>query len=100
MKHIHTFESFINEAEGLAYWSDYEKDTSGQADKWMSEPCKTTSDVVKCIDKSIAAWNKESEEGPISKEVEKHVGELAMQYFKQFKMINGNIISAMIAQES
>ena len=100
MKHIKTFENFLNEANGLAYWSDYAEDTSNQAEAWMSEPCKDMSSVLKCVDKSIDAWNKEAEDGPISKSAEQHIGDLAIQYWKQFKTINGNIISAMIMQES
>ena len=102
MKHIKTFESFLNEASGLAYWGDYDNDTTGQAPAWMSKEAKTVSEVVKLIDQSIKYWNEEADsaDSKIPKGSEKLIGELAMQYFKQFKTINGNIISAMIAQES
>jgi len=103
MKHLKTFENFLNEANGLAYWSDYAEDTSGQAEAWMSEPCTDMSHVIKCVDDSIAAWNKAAEADGgdrVSKPSEKHIGDLAIRYWKQFKTINGNIITAMIAQES
>ncbi len=102
MKHIKTFESFLNEASGLSYWGDYAKDTSGQAPAWMSQEAKSISEVTKLIDQSIKYWNDEAEsaEDRVPKGSEKRIGDLAMQYFKQFKSINGNIISAMIAQES
>jgi hypothetical protein len=88
--------------KGLDYWKDYEVDTSSQANmnKWMGDKCTDQSSVIKCIDKSIAAWNKEAEDGPITKSAEKHIGDLAMQFYKQFGYINGNIISAMIMQEA
>jgi hypothetical protein len=101
MKHIKTFESFLNEASGLSYWGDYAKDTSGQAPAWMSKEAKSTSEVVKLVDQSIEYWNNEADaDNKVPKGSEKRISDLAMQYFKQFKSINGNIISAMIAQES
>lgn len=104
MKHIKTFESFLNEGNGLDYWTQYAEDTKnsvGQpAPAWMSKPCKTMSEVIKCVDSAIKDWNGTSEDGPISKSAEQHIGDLAIQYFKQFKTINGNIITAMIMQES
>ncbi len=102
MKHIKTFESFLNEASGLSYWADYAEDTTGQAPAWMSKEAKTVSELVKLIDQSIKYWNDEADsaDNKVPKGSEKLIGELAMQYFKQFKTINGNIISAMIAQES
>jgi hypothetical protein len=95
-------ESKTNEGNDLSYWAQYAEDKSPQANMnpWMSDECKTMPEVLKCIDKSIAAWNKESEDGPISKADEKWVGNLAVEYWKKFKTINGNIISAMIMQES
>ena len=100
MKHIQTFETFVNEGiKGLEYWKDYAEEHP-TAEKWMNEPCTDMSKVLKCIGKSIATWNKESEEGPISKSAEQHIVDLAIQYYKQFKTINGNIITAMIMQES
>jgi hypothetical protein len=88
--------------QDLAYWKDYEVDTSPQAGmtKWMSDKCIDMPSVLKCIDKSIDAWNEEAEDGPISKSAEKHIGDLAIQFWKKFRYINGNIITAMIMQES
>ena len=103
MKHIQNFENFLNEANGLAYWSDYAEDTSNQAEAWMSEPCTDMSHVLKCIDKSIDAWNAKAEEDGgdrVTKASERHIGDLAIRYWKQFKTINGNIVTAMIMQES
>jgi hypothetical protein len=94
-----------NEGQDLSYWKDYEVDASPQSSmtKWMADKCTSQSDVVKCIDKSITAWNKSAEEDGgdrVSKASEKHIGDLAMQFFKKFGYINGNIIYAMIMQES
>jgi hypothetical protein len=106
MERIKTFSEFLNEslneiAMDIKYWKGYEDDTSIQGGpKWMSDKCSTMSDVLKCIDNSIDAWNDEAEDGPISKSAEKHIGDLAIQFYKKAGYINGNIISAMIMQES
>jgi hypothetical protein len=89
--------------KGLEYWKDYEVDNSPQAgmNKWMADKCTDVSSVLKCVDKSIDAWNKEADsDNKVSKSAEQHVGDLAMKFYKQFGYINGNIISAMIMQES
>jgi hypothetical protein len=103
MKHIQTFENFLNEGNALSYWTQYAKDTSsGQAEEWQNKEAKTTSEVTALVDKCIKHWNKNNQwgESDVPKSSEKHISDLAMQYFKQFKSINGNIIDAMIAQES
>ena len=103
MKHIKTYESFLNEASGLDYWKDYEVDTSIQGGPdWMSKKCSSMSEVIKCIDDSISEWNAnaESKDDKVSKSAEKQIGDLAMQFFKKFGYINGNIISAMIMQSA
>jgi len=93
-------ESNTNEAQNLDYWKDYEADASGQAPKEASDKCATMPTVLKCIDTAIKDWNKESESGPISKADEKWIGNLAIEFYKKFGYINGNIVSAMISQES
>jgi len=94
----------LSEGNKLDYWTQYSDNTEnsiGQpAPAWMSKPCKTMSEVIKCVDSAIKDWNGTSEDGPISKSAEQHIGDLAIQYYKQFKTINGNIITAMIMQES
>lgn len=99
MKHFKTFEDFVNESAGLDYWKDYEVDSSPQADPEMANMCTTMPTVLKCIDNAIKDWNKESEDGPISKADEKWAGNLAIEFYKKFGYINGNIVLAMIAQE-
>ena len=100
MKHIPTFENFINEGTDLSYWTQYAKDTSGgQAEDWQNKEVTSMSELVALIDKCIKNWN-DNGESNVPKSSEKHIGDLAMQYFKKFKKINGNIIGAMIAQES
>jgi hypothetical protein len=101
MKHIKTFENFLNEGNNLEYWKDYEVDTSIQGGpKEMSDKCTTMSTALKCIDNAIDLWNEETEGDELTKGDEKWIGELAIQFFKKFGYINGNIVSAMIAQES
>ena len=99
MKHIHTFESFLNEAyDPLAYWSDYAAG-NGQEPKWYNDEVKRSSDIAKLVDKVI---KNDQAEADIPFEVdardEKALVKLATQYFDQFKTINGNIISAMLMQ--
>ncbi len=92
-----------NEGNDLSYWKDYEVDNSPQAGatKWMSDKCENMSNVLKCIDRSIDAWNEEADkDSQVPKSSEKHIGDLAIQFFKKFGYINGNIITAMIMQES
>jgi hypothetical protein len=110
--YIPTFESFVNEtnedislneAGDLAYWKQYEVDNSKESEGWENDKVKTISTVVSLIDKCITAWNKNaSKEGTdrVSKPSEKHIGDLAIQFFKKFGYVNGAIIQAMIAQES
>ena len=92
-------ESNTNEAQNLDYWKDYEVDTSGQAPKEASDKCTTMPTALKCIDNAIKDWNKESESGPISKADEKWIGNLAIEFYKKFGYVNGNIVAAMISQE-
>lgn len=100
MKHFRDFASFLSESAKLAYWTDYAEDTSGQAAAWMSEPCTVMSKAYQCINKAFDEWNENSDAAKIDKEKEDEIGVLALDYFKQFKMLNGNIVTAMIAQES
>lgn len=93
-------ESNTNEAQNLDYWKDYEVDASGQAPKEASDKCTTMPTVLKCIDNAIKDCNKESESGSISKADEKWIGNLAVEFYKKFGYINGNIVCAMISQES
>jgi len=92
----------INEAD-LSYWKDYEVDNSKEAEGWENDKVKSVSDTVSLIDNCIEHWNENaSKEGTdrVSKPSEKHIGDLAMQFFKKFGYINGAIIQAMISQES
>ena len=85
----------------MSYWKDY-AEGHHQSPKWMSDEVKSASEITRLVDKCIKHWNQEAEEkdNEIPKSSEKHIGDLAMQYFKQFKTINGHIIDAMIMQES
>jgi hypothetical protein len=57
------------------------------------------SDAKQCVNNAIDEWNSESEEDQMSNGEEKMITELAMQFFKKFGYINGNIVLAMISQE-
>ena len=99
MKYVKTFKNFVTEANDLSYWSQYDKSDHNQIEDWMFDEAKTVSEVIALVDKCIINWNKESDKNnKLSKSDESAVGDLAMHYFKQFRSINGNIITAMIAQ--
>ena len=100
MKHIQTFESFLNETNGLDYWKDYEVDTSNQSDPKMANKCTSQSEVTKCIEDAIQEWYQESEENELSFKDKDKINDLAMKFFKKFNYINGNIVLAMIMQET
>jgi hypothetical protein len=94
--------SEVNETD-LSYWKDYEADDSEEAEGWETNKVKSVSDTVALIDKCIKHWNDNASKEAtdrVSKPSEKHIGDLAMQFFKKFGYINGAIIQAMIAQES
>jgi hypothetical protein len=105
MKHIHTFENFINETAaqggGLAYWKDYEKGHHSSP-SWMSKLVNNEREVKKLVDKCIDHWN-DNADTPSDKVPAKSaevIQTLASSYFEEFRNINGNIITAMIMQES
>jgi hypothetical protein len=89
-----------NEANDLSYWKDYAEGHE-QSPKWYSKEVKTTSNVVKLVQDVIdyEIENSDDKDADISPEDEKALLDLAMAYLKQFKTINGNIVSAMLFQE-
>lgn len=98
MKNIKLFEDFLNEAKDLSYWKDY-AEGHHQSPKWMSDEVKNISDIPKLVDRVILHDQAEAEiPFDISAKSEKELVKLATDYFKQFKTINGNVISAMLFQ--
>ena len=101
MKHIQTFESFLNEGNDLSYWKDY-ADGSSQSPKWYSNDAKNPSAVNKLVNDVV---NHELDElndkdADIDPSDMKTLTDLAMKYFKKFGSINGHIVSAMLFQEA
>ena len=90
-----------NEANDLSYWKDY-AEGSNESPKWYSKEAKTSSEVSKLVKDVIDHELEEMDDkdADIDPEDEKKLNKLAMDYFKQFKSINGNVVSAMLFQES
>lgn len=96
MKHIHTFESFINEAMNTKYWADY-NNTPGP--KMHSEKSK---DFENTFNTAVDSWNDEAEgaENKIKGAQIEKIKKMAMEFFKIEKWISFNVVQAMIMQES
>ena len=94
MKHIQTFESFLNEGFDAKYWEDYHE---------KAEKIKSNSAVANAVEDSVNDWNDNNTEGPsnaIDKKGEATVMELAHKFFAAKGWISTDIIGAMIAQEA
>ena len=99
MKHIHTFESFLNEAIDTKYWADYNTDTTGQSRKEFAEKSKDFDDTFSL---AVSDWNAEADsaaERIKGSQVDK-IEKMAQEFFKKEGYISVNITQAMIAQES
>ena len=100
MEHIKTFENFLNEGNDLAYWKDYEVDSSPQSDPDMTKKITGASlYATKCIEDAINHWHMDMDGEELSDADEDKINDLAMKFFKKFNYINGNIVFAMISQE-
>lgn len=102
MKHIHTFESFLNEslneAKDMSYWKQYAKGHHSTP-KWYNNEVKSASEIAELVDEVIKNDQAEADiPFEIDAKDEKTLVKMATDYFNQFKTINGNIISAMIFQ--
>ena len=99
MKHIKTFENFLNEGMDTKYWAGYNKDTSGQGDKSWEEKSKDFEDT---FEEAVTEWNREAEgaENRIKGAQIQKIKKMADEFFKKEKWISINVIQAMIMQES
>jgi len=102
MKHIHTFESFLNEGNVVnekmdtKYWSDYNDDTSGQMPK---EHSVWNTKFEDAFEDAVTDWQSEAEEKLNSSDIKK-IRKIAEEYFKIEKKISIAVVQAMIMQES
>jgi hypothetical protein len=96
MKHIITFEEFINESIDIKYWLGYNKDTSGQM---PPEHLKMGKNFEDEFEDAVANWQAEADERLTSAQIKK-ARSVAEEFFKKEKQISVAIIQAMIAQES
>ena len=98
MKHIPTFEQFLNEGFDAKYWEDYHD--SGEKGK-MKNPndLMIQHEVEACVEE----WNDNNDmgkENEVKPAGEKKVLALAKQFAKAKGWISSDVIDAMIAQES
>jgi len=98
MKHIPTFDQFVNEGFDAKYWEDYHD--SGEKGK-MKNPndIMIQQEVEACVEE----WNDNNDmgkENEVDQKGEKTVIALAKQFVKAKGWISSDVIDAMIAQES
>lgn len=103
MKHIKTFESFLNEGKDISYWKQYDKGTASGEESWAKQIAKSDIEVDNLYDIVQNWWETESEEagkgmpfGQTRQSAETR--ELAHEYFKKYRSISGRVIDAMISQ--
>lgn len=87
-----------NEAKDMAYWKEY-AEGHHSSPKWYNDEVKNASEIAKLVDKVIKNDQAEAEiPFDVDAKDEKALVKMATDYFKQFKTINGNVISAMLFQ--
>jgi hypothetical protein len=98
MKKVKVFEDFINESIDVKYWTDYNTDTSGQADPSHATKYKVF-DIA--FEEGVETWNAEADgkENQIGNKEADKIERLAKEFFKKAGWISINVIHAMIAQE-
>ena len=104
---IKSFREFINEslneAGDIAYWKQYERGTSVGAEDFNKKIAKNEKELDALYDEVVMWWDTESEDpntrSPFgqSKQCEE-IRDVAKQYLKKYKSINGNVIDAMVSQ--
>jgi hypothetical protein len=103
-KNGYTYEGFLNEGNtsGLEYWKQYTEDPDNFSPSWYNKNAKTESEVEELVNRVIDQELADSgdKDAFIKDADEEKLKDLAMDYFKKFGSINGNIISAMFSQES
>lgn len=95
MKHISTFEDFVNEAFDSKYWADY--NTGGKKEHEVK-----SKDFEDAFEDAVVIWNQEADgaENRIKGAQIQKIRKIADEFFKKEKWISINVIQAMIAQES
>jgi hypothetical protein len=100
MKHLRTFEVFINESssDSPSYWKSYEKDHPMQ-DESGAKKETNIKNIESLVDYRIKHWKEEDESGEIINDLSimRIKGE-AYRFFSSFQYINTNVIDAMIMQ--
>lgn len=100
MKHIPTFESFVNENIDVKYWSDYNDDAGvqGQSKHYSDK----STDFEDTFEDAVTEWNQEADgaENRIKGAQIQKIKKLAQEFFKKAGWISVNVVQAMIMQES
>jgi hypothetical protein len=88
----------LSESIDVKYWSDYNKDTSGQGEKEHEVKSKDFEDT---FEDAVVYWNQEADGGGaiLNPQIQK-IKKLAQEFFKKAGWISVNVIHAMISQEA
>jgi hypothetical protein len=95
MKHIPTFDQFVNEGFDAKYWADYNTDGN-------KEFANKSKDFEDTFSLAVSEWNNEADgaENRIKGSQIQKIKKLAQEFFKKEGWISVNVTQAMIAQES
>lgn len=96
MKHIQTFESFINEAIDINYWAEY---NTGSAPGMPRSYQNKSKDFNGTFDLALDEWMRDADEGgEISDKEIANVKKLAKEFYQKAGWISVSVIHAMITQ--
>jgi hypothetical protein len=94
MKHIPTFDQFVNEGFDAKYWEDYHE---------KSTKITSKSAITRAVEDAVEEWNDNNDMGKdneVDQKGEMKVMELAYKFFAAKGWVSSDVIEAFIAQES
>jgi DNA replicative helicase MCM subunit Mcm2 (Cdc46/Mcm family) len=104
---IKSFQEFINEslneAGDVAYWKQYEKGSPVGEEDYAKKVAKNEKELDPLFDEVVMWWDTESESPNMrmpfgqSRKCEE-LRDVAKQYLRKYKSINGRVIDAMVSQ--
>ena len=95
---VNTSESFLKFGIDVKYWSNYNKDTSGQGEREHEVKSKDFEDT---FEDAVVYWNQEADgaENRIKGAQIQKIKKMAQEFYKKAGWISVNVIHAMISQE-
>lgn len=82
----------------LKDFADYETDNSPQAEDFKKSRIVDLSKATQMITKCLTHWNDNTDEDKLNAADKTKIKNIALDFFKQEKWINGNVIDAIITQ--